>query len=348
MKRVDPAHITTHSKGIRITRVGVSLGAEIGGLDLKRSVSAEQFAAIEDALVEHEVLVFRDQAISSDDLLRFGRLFGELTVHPFAPAEGATPELIKFRNDEHSAPFGTDVWHSDETFRAEPPMATALCAKIVPALGGDTVFASMTAAFEGLSDRMQHFISGLEAIHDIKPFKVLFGDSPAERDRLHEYERRFAPQVHPVVRVHPVSGRKVLFVNPNFTVRIKEMDERESRSLLDTLYHQALVPEFQYRLHWAPHTIALWDNRSAQHYAVHDYYPQKRYMERVTIRGGPVAGVDAANRASAHRHKFDIPAGVDPYGGHKPRAADDEKENSGNRARKTYSNQERPTKGRDP
>jgi alpha-ketoglutarate-dependent taurine dioxygenase len=322
MKRVDPALVTTRMAGTTITRIGVSLGAEISDIDLTRPVAREQLDALEAALVEHELLVFRNQIISSDDLLRFGRLFGELTVHPFAPAAGENPELIKFRNDEHSAPFGTDVWHSDETFRAEPPLATALCAKVVPALGGDTVFASMSAAFEGLSDRMQQFISGLEAVHDLKPFKVLFGDTAAERRQLHEYENRYPPQVHPVVRVHPVSGRKVLFVNPNFTVRINDMDERESRALLDTLFHQALIPEYQYRLRWAPNTLALWDNRSAQHYAVHDYYPQRRYMERVTIRGGPVVGVETDNRASAKRIKFDIPAGVDPYGGHKPHAAD--------------------------
>ena len=321
MKRVDPATITTRSAGVTVTRIGVSLGAEIGDVDLTRPLAPAQFQAIEAALVEHELLVFRNQSISSDDLMRFGRLFGELTVHPFAPAEGVHPELIKFRNDEHSAPFGTDVWHSDETFRAEPPMATLLCAKVVPAIGGDTVFASMSAAFEGLSERMQRFISGLEAIHDIKPFRVLFGDASEDRERLHEHERRFPPRAHPVVRVHPVSGRKVLFVNPNFTVKIKDMDERDSRSLLDTLYFQALVPEYQYRLRWAPDTIAVWDNRSVQHYALHDYYPQKRYMERVTIRGGPVVGIEAVDGASVKKIKFDVPAGTDPYGGHKPQAA---------------------------
>ena len=120
------------------------------------------------------------------------------------------------------------------------------------------------------------------------------------------------------MRVHPVSGRKVLFVNPNFTIAIKNMDERESRSLLDTLFQQALIPEYQLRLRWAPHTIAMWDNRSAQHYAVHDYYPQRRYMERVTIRGGPVAGIEAADASDVRKKKKELPLGVDPYGGHKP------------------------------
>lgn len=318
MKQIDRRELTTERGGVRATRIGANLGAQISGVRLDRPLADPAFDAISAALVEHEVLIFRDQPISSADLMVFGRRFGELSVHPFAPREGEVPELIKFRNDETTPPFGTDVWHSDETFRAEPPMATVLCAKEVPAVGGDTMFASMTAAFEGLSDRMQRFVSGLEAIHDIRPFKALFGTSEADRRKLHAYELQYPPQVHPVVRIHPVSGKKVLFVNPQFTVAIKDMDERESRALLDSLFHQALIPEYQLRLHWAPHTLAVWDNCSVQHYAVHDYYPQRRYMERVTIRGGPVTGVPAAAADDVRKLKFDVLPGVDPYGGHKP------------------------------
>jgi taurine dioxygenase len=318
MKRIGSREPTAERNGVRATRIGASLGAEISGVALNRPLADAAFDGISAALVEHEVLVFRDQPISSADLLAFGRRFGDLSVHPFAPNERDLPELIKFCNDETTPPYGTDVWHSDETFRAEPPMATVLCAKEVPAVGGDTVFASMTAAFEGLSGRMQRFVSGLEAIHDIRPFKALFGSSDADRRKLQEYERTFPPQVHPVVRLHPISGRKVLFVNPQFTVAIKDMDERESRALLDILFQQALIPEYQLRLAWAPHTLAVWDNRSVQHYAVHDYYPQRRTMERVTIRGGPVAGVPAADPQEVRKAKFDLPPGIDPYGGHKP------------------------------
>ena len=310
--------ITVTRAGVTATRVGASLGAEISGVDLTQPLSDAEFSAIEDALVENELIIFRDQEISSDDLMRFGRRFGELTVHPFAPSDGETLELIKFRNDADHAPFGTDVWHSDETFRAEPPMATILCAKEVPRVGGDTMYASMTAAFEGLSDRMQHFISGLEAIHDIKPFRPLFGDSENDRKQLQHFETMYPLRVHPVVRVHPVSGRKVLFVNPQFTIAIKDMDERESRVLLDTLFQQALIPEIQFRHRWAPHTIAMWDNRSTQHYAIHDYYPQRRYMERVTIGGGPVTGVDRADPDTVRKSKFLVPEGVDLHGGHRP------------------------------
>ncbi len=311
--------LVTEQAGVTIKRVGVHLGAEISGVDLRKPLSETQFKAIDDALVEDELLIFHDQDISSEDLMAFGRRFGQLTVHPFAPNESRNaPELIKFRNDEKSAPFGTDVWHSDETFRAEPPMATILVAKEVPAIGGDTMFVSMTAAYEGLSDRLQQFISGLEGIHDMKPFRPLFGKSEEERRRLQEFELKYPPVLHPVVRVHPVSGKKVLFVNPQFTVGINGMEEHESRALLDLLFRQACVPEYQFRHHWRPHTIAMWDNRSTQHYAVHDYYPQRRYMERVTIKGGPVTGVPRADPASVRRLKYVAPAGVDAHGGHKP------------------------------
>ena len=229
--------ISTERAGVTVTKVGVHLGAEVRGADLRRPLPAEQFNAIEDALVEHELLIFRNQDITSENLIDFGRRFGQLTVHPFAPNEEKAPELIKFRNDEKTPPFGTDVWHSDETFRAEPPMATILCAKEVPAVGGDTMFVSMTAAYEGLSDRLQQFISGLEGVHDIKPFRPLFEASEEDRKKLQEYELMYPPRLHPVVRVHPVSGRKVLFVNPQFTVAISGMDERESRALLDLLFH---------------------------------------------------------------------------------------------------------------
>ena len=312
--------ITTERSGVAVARVGVNLGAEISGVDLRQPPVDKAFDAIQDALVENELIIFRDQEITSDNLINFGRRFGELTVHPFSPHDEKAPILIKFRNDENSPPFGTDVWHTDETFRAEPPMATILCAKEVPAVGGDTMFASMSAAFDGLSDRMQQFISGLEAIHDLKPFRALFGNTEEDRKNLQRFELLYPPQIHPVVRIHPVSGRKVLFVNPQFTIGIKDMDEREGQSLLDTLFHQALIPEYQFRLRWAPHTIAMWDNRSTQHYAVNDYFPQRRFMERVTVGGGSVTGVERADPERVRKAKYLVPDNVDRHGGHKPHA----------------------------
>ena len=303
---------------IGVEKLGVNLAAAIVGLDLRAPLDAAAREAVLAAHAEHGLVLFRGQEISADQLMAFGARFGALTVHPFAPADEVRPALIRFENTAENPPFGTDVWHSDETFRPDPPMGTMLYAKEVPALGGDTVFASMAAAYEGLSDRMQAFVSGLEAVHDIKPFRAIFADTAEDRARLREYERRFPPVAHPVVRVHPVTGRKVLFVNPQFTIRIRDMDERESAALLETLFHQALIPEVQYRLHWEPGTLAFWDNRSVQHYAVHDYYPRRRVMERVTIAGDAPLGVDPADPASVRRAKDKI-VGAVGYGGHTPK-----------------------------
>ena len=163
-ERVNPSvarPVISQRAGVTARRVGVNLGAR-SPASICAKLSDAQFTAVETALVENELIIFRNQDITSRQLMDFGRRFGELTVHPFAPNEGKNaPELIKFRNDETTPPFGTDVWHSDETFRAEPPMATILCAKEVPAVGGDTMFVSMSAAYDGLSDRMQQLISGL-------------------------------------------------------------------------------------------------------------------------------------------------------------------------------------------
>lgn len=303
---------------LAVTRVGPCLGAEVSGIDLAEPLDDGVIAELTAALAEHEVLIFRDQDITAEQQKALGRRFGPLTVHPFAPRDGNAPELIVFDNDADNPPWGTDVWHSDETFRVEPPMGTMLRAIIVPELGGDTMYTSMSAAFEGLSDRMQQLISGLEAVHDFKPFRQLFSGDPEGRRKLRDYEESYPPALHPVVRVHPVSGRKVLFVNPQFTVAIKGMGEAESRSLLDQLFRQALVPEFQIRHHWRPNTLVFWDNRAVQHYAVHDYYPQRRRMERITIKGDRPRGVaDAMAGASVANQKSDR-GGKSGYGSHRP------------------------------
>ena len=291
---------------ITVRRVGAFLGAEVTGIDLTEPLAPATVEAIRLAHANHEVLVFPNQKISSEDLKRFGRCFGELTVHPFSTNAADAPELIVYDNKEGNPPAATDIWHTDETFRACPPMGTMLCSKIVPAIGGDTVFCSMTAAYEALSDRTQHFISGLEAVHDFKPFKALFAETEDGWRKLRQFEEIYRPAAHPVVRVHPATGKKVLFVNPQFTLFIKGMEERESRTLLDTLFRATSVLEHQYRHRWEPNTVVFWDNRAAQHAAVHDYYPQRRLMERVTIRGDRPFGTGDVAKVSELR-KFKMP-----------------------------------------
>ena len=279
------AQANDRSNQIEVVRLGRNLGAEIRGLDLSQQLTSNEFAIVHHAFLEHEVLVLRNQEIFAPDHLAFGRMFGELSVHPFSPNLADMPELIVLDNHRDNPPRLTDQWHSDETFREMPPMATILRSTITPKLGGDTMFASMSAAYEGLSDEMQHFISSLEAIFDFKPFRTLFGNDEESKTRLRKIEDTHPVRTHPVVRVHPENGRKSIFVNPQFTIGIKGMKEDESRSLLTILFEQAKVPEYQYRHNWEENTMALWDNRSVLHYAIHDYYPQRRRMERVTVAG---------------------------------------------------------------
>lgn len=281
------------SAELSIRRLGVFLGAEVTGIDLARPLAPATVEALKQAHAEHGVLVFPNQSISAEDLKRFGRCFGELSVHPFSTSAADSPELIVYDNKEGNPPAPTDVWHSDETFREVPPMGTALCSKVIPDVGGDTAFASMSAVYEALSDRWQRFLSGLEAVHDFKPFRGLFAHDRAGIEKLRKYEDVYPPVTHPVVTLHPVTGKKVLFVNPQFTLYIKGMAEDESRMVLDMLYRKTLVHEYHYRHRWQPNMLVFWDNRSVQHSALHDYYPKRRLMERVTIKGTRPVPADA-------------------------------------------------------
>lgn len=272
-------------------QINGSIGAEVSGIDLSQPLTDACFAAVHAAFVKYQVLVFRDQKISLDQQMAFGRRFGELSVHPFSPNRADRPEVIQLDYSKDNPPELTDIWHSDETFRECPPMATILRCRVCPAHGGDTMFASMVAAYHGLSDRMKQFIHGLEAQHDFKPFRTLFGSDGEHVAKLRQLEDRFPNPWHPVVRLHPVTGRRSLFVNPQFTLRIRGLKEDESATILQFLYRQASVPEYQLRVRWRPDTIVMWDNRSVQHYAVHDYYPQQRTMERITIAGDRPVGV---------------------------------------------------------
>ena len=274
---------------IRVKPINGFIGAEIEGVDLRRPLSPAQFKIIHDALVQYEVIMLRDQDITVDQQMAFGALFGELSIHPFSPNLADKPEVIILDYSDKNPPALTDIWHVDETFRETPPLATILRAKTVPEVGGDTLFASMSAAYRGLSERMKQHIHGMEALHDFKPWRPLFAHS--DRAKLRKLEDDFPNPWHPVVRVHPVSGRRVLYVNQQFCVRIKDLKTDESDTLLAFLYRQATIPEYQLRVKWKPNTLVMWDNRSVQHYAAHDYYPARRTMERVTVKGDRPMGV---------------------------------------------------------
>lgn len=275
---------------ISVRRLSPHVGAEVSGIDLAAVPGEAEARQIGRLLAEHGVLVFRDQDITAQQQIDFGRCFGELLVHPFKRDHSGPPELMIMDVGGDRPPLQTDIWHADETYRQAPPMGTILRAKILPPLGGDTLFVNMAQAYQGLSERMKAYVAGLEAEHDLGFFRDLLPRDAEGRRKLRQLEDLFPTPVHPVVALHPVTRVPVLYVNRQFTTRILGLKELESRAILDFLFRQADTPEYQLRLTWRPNTVAFWDNRLVQHYAPHDYLPERRYMERVTIAGDrPIA-----------------------------------------------------------
>jgi taurine dioxygenase len=274
---------SVHAAPFEIERLGAKLGAEIHGIDL-RNMDAETFDALEAALIEHKVIVVRDQDLTTEQHVAMSRLFGELEVHPMRP-QGEFPEVLVLDNHKDNPVLSTDVWHSDTTFRRNPTKYTILRCQIMPKIGGDTLFADMEAAYDGLSSTFRKMLDGLSAVHDFQNFRVLFKKTEEDQAKLRKMEELFPNPLHPVFRTHPVTQRKCIYVNPQFTVRIEGLDADESRAILEVLFAQVHVPEYQFRVRWTPGTVVFWDNRSTQHYAANDYYPERRRMERTAVVG---------------------------------------------------------------
>jgi len=286
---------------MKATRIGPVFGAEVSEVDLAATHDDAEIAQLMALLARHEVLVFRDQTVTASQQLALGRRLGDLVVSPFSPNDDDAPELIVLDYGQEKRPL-TDIWHADETYRPEPPKITMLRAVIVPELGGNTQFCSMRAAYDGLSDRMQQMIAGLTAVHGFGRFQSLAGHDPDRIRLLHEVELKFPHPSHPVVAVHPETGHKVLYVNRHFTERINELPEGEGRAILEFLLAQTARPEFQLSVSWQVGTIVMWDNRSVQHYAGHDYWPQRRRMERVTIAGQAPVPDGESSEVTVERH----------------------------------------------
>jgi taurine dioxygenase len=271
---------------LTITPLSPALGAQISGIDLSVEINAEQRDAIEQALLKHQVLFFRDQPLTPAQQARFAAHFGDLHIHPIYPNVPETPEVLVLDTAVTDVRDNA-VWHTDVTFLATPAMGAVLSAKQLPAYGGDTLWASGIAAFEALSAPLRQMLDGLTATHDFTLSFPLerFGTTAEDRERWEATRRANPPLSHPVVRTHPVSGRKALFVSEGFTTRINELSEAESKALLALLFAHATRPEFTIRWRWQENDVAFWDNRVTQHYAVDDYRPQRRVMHRATILG---------------------------------------------------------------
>ena len=271
--------------GIEINPVGGTIGAEVGGVTLA-SAGPDETAALQAAMVDHGVLYLRDQPMSHEQHLALGRAFGPLHHHPTAMASGragggaAVPDgLLRIHADERTTHTAGFKWHSDVSCDEEPPMASILTLHTVPTRGGDTLFSDAEAAYDALSAPFQAFLDGLTAVHSgAQVYTDRFGLRPPEG-------KTFPQAEHPVVRTHPESGRKSLFVNENFTSHIVGLERWESDEVLTMLYRHLANPYHQFRFTWEPDSVLIWDNRRVQHLAVWDYHPETRSGWRVTVAG---------------------------------------------------------------
>ncbi|MDO8297286.1 MAG: TauD/TfdA family dioxygenase [Caulobacter sp.] len=271
--------------GITIHKVAGALGAEIGGVDLSVPLADETIAAIRRALVEHQVIFFRDQSLTPEQQLAFGRRFGPLNIHPYVAGMDDHPEVMEIIKEPTDRINFGGGWHSDMSFLETPSIGSILYAVVLPEWGGDTLFASQAAAFEALSPGLQATLEGLNAIHSAEREYAPTGPSAQKREsmKIADAEGMAGRFSHPVVKVHPETGRKALYVNPAFTMQFDGWSRRESRPLLDYLFEHSRKEVFTCRLRWRPGTVAFWDNRSVWHYALNDYPGQRRHMRRVTV-----------------------------------------------------------------
>jgi taurine dioxygenase len=271
---------------IQVRPLTPTIGAVIGGIDLSQRPDDAAIAAIRTALLQHKVIFFEDQHLTPAQHRDIAARFGSLHTHPLYPGVAEAPEL--FVLDNHAGnPTDNDSWHTDVTFIETPPLGALLYAKLLPEIGGDTIWSNMQAAYEALSPPLREFLIGLDAVHDFArgfPARGIVAKG-AGGDKHAKAVEEHPPVIHPVIRTHPETGADSLFVNYGFTARIKGLKRAESDAILNMLFAHIQKPEFHVRWTWKPNAIAFWDNRITQHYAVNDYLPNRRVMHRATVLG---------------------------------------------------------------
>jgi taurine dioxygenase len=273
---------------IRVRPAAGNIGAFIEGVDLREPMGEEILAEIHHAFLDNHVIFFRDQDITPDQQKDFGRHFGELHIHPFIPALEGHPEIIELKSADTGPAemtYQSNAWHTDLTYTAEPPLASILWCSVCPPAGGDTMFLNACRAYDTLSEKMKEMLEGLVAIHDLTvTMPPGFMNESWAPDQLKSIQKKTPPIGHPLVRTHPETGRKILFVNQHFTSHIEGLSRIESDGILNALYAHSQKPENIVRFSWEEKSLAMWDNRSTQHYAVNDYH-SRRTMHRVTVCG---------------------------------------------------------------
>ena len=274
------------SNHLDIRPLAHAVGAEIGGVDLSQPVPGEVLSDIRAALATHGVVVFRDQTLTREQHVAVARQFGEININRFFAKEEGFPEIaLVVKEPDQTANIGGG-WHTDHSYDLHPALGSMLYAREVPPVGGDTMFASMYAAYDALSDGLKQTLSGLRAVHSSR--HVFGKNRDSMKGRIGNPELATQDAVHPAVITHPESGKRALYVNPGFTVGFDGWTVEESQPLLGYLYRHAARPEFTCRLQWKSGSLALWDNRSTWHYALNDYHGERRLMHRITIEGGPL------------------------------------------------------------
>jgi taurine dioxygenase len=272
-----------------ITPAGPALGAFIHGIDLSRPLEDAVVADLTRAHANYGVLFFRDQALSPEAHIALARRFGDINVNRFFAAVADHPEIAEVRKEPDQTANIGGGWHTDHSYDQIPALGSLLYARELPPIGGDTLYASMYAAYEALSDGMKRMLAGLSAVHSSRHVFGAGADRPADlAGRLGNAEAAEQDAVHPVVIRHPRSGRRALYVNPGFTIRFDGWTAQESEPLLQFLYQHAVRPEFTYRFQWSPGALAFWDNRCTWHFAVNDYQGQRRLLHRITLEGEPL------------------------------------------------------------
>ncbi len=271
---------------LTFTPLGPNIGAQVSALDLSRPLSDTQFEQLYHGLLRYQVLFLRDQPVTPEQQRALAIRFGDLHIHPLYPHAEGVKEIIELDTHQDNPP-DNDNWHTDVTFIQTPPAVAVLASKLLPESGGDTLWSSGIAAYEALSGPVKQLLSGLQAEHDVrKSFQEYkYRKTEEEHQRWQQAVAQHPPVQHPVIRTHPVSERKALFVNEGFTTRLLGVSDKESEALLNFLFAHVTRPEFQVRWRWQPNDVAIWDNRVTQHYANADYYPARRVMHRATVLG---------------------------------------------------------------